>query len=805
MRKKLRIGLLALLLAGVAGRSMASGYVLDDFESYLFGTNLSALSVQGWGASAGVIVTSNVFDNTSQMAAFPPSTVASNTVNVSGGGGKLWTECRLDEAVRTVDPQDLPAVNSNMMVMVGMTTGGYAVVYNPAINGWDVCTNDAMGGNFVGLASGTWARVTLCQDFATHKVALFLNGCLLRQQVPFITNRTSYVGFSVTHGFSSDGYLDDVFVSNAIPPSLTSQTLSSTNDINGDGTADASEIMSFGALAKMVPLNYATITGALAAASAGDRIGVSNATYALPVTLSNGVTLFGVTLAANATNLTIQGNMTVGTGTVMVASGVFTVTGQVTVAAGGILTISNTVASFGGLATGAGGVVQVGAGSSLTVDGITHGSGTYWTVTNIVTHTGNGTITPSGTSTMLSTWSSVTYAMTGAEANVVGALTNNGVVTVYGTKTATYTNLSANITNNQVITAAFVYNGIRYVPGDHTTIAGALAAASADDRIVVGDGIYAESVVVSNALTLAGTNVTGLTGLTVASNKTVVLSGFTAFSVTNLVIQSGGTLQVSNSTLTANGMTLTGTFTLDSGWGGSLTPSSLNYTNDFESYATNMPLVLCGGQGWGASSAGSIVQGAVTNASPKAAKVASYSMLSNVVVSSTGLKVWTDLYLDDTTTRNPEMIPPATNTGRAVMLYVNTNDVVTLWNSNVWDQCAQDVAGNLVPTTSSGQWVRISLFEDFTAKTVALFIDGRLVRQGVPFCDLTLSSYQGLSVSAGDGSAYLDDVKIWTNIPTGLTNGPNSDLDNDGLPDALEIQLHGDTAVYPRGSVFKIR
>jgi hypothetical protein len=126
------------------------------------------------------------------------------------------------------------------------------------------------------------------------------------------------------------------------------------------------------------------------------------------------------------------------------------VTGQVNVVAGGLLTISNTAASFGGLATGAGGKVVV-VGGSLAVGGITNGPGTYWTVTNMVNSAGNGTISPSGTNTMLSTWQDVTYALTGVEAFAVASVTNNGVVTLFGnTRTATYTNLAANITNNQM-------------------------------------------------------------------------------------------------------------------------------------------------------------------------------------------------------------------------------------------------------------------------------------------------------------------------------------------------------------------
>jgi hypothetical protein len=64
---------------------------------------------------------------------------------------------------------------------------------------------------------------------------------------------------------------------------------------------------------------------------------------------------------------------------------------------------------------------------------------------------------------------------------------------------------------------------------------------------------------------------------------------------------------------------------------------------------------------------------------------------------------------------------------------------------------------------------------------------------------------QGVMLSAGGGAAYLDDVKIWTNVPTGLTNGAMSDLDHDGIADAVEIAQYGSTMLLPRGSVFKIR
>ncbi|MEI6787369.1 MAG: hypothetical protein WCL49_02705 [bacterium] len=1238
------LGLMAVLAGSFAGQTTSAGSLWDNFESYTVGDALSGKP--GWGADPGVTVASNVFiGNTTTVGAVPPCLAATNS-QPSGLNGTVWTDCQMVEAMR-MDYASLPSTNASTVAMVAMTTDGFAVVYNTASNWWDVCSNDARGTVVSGVASGHWAQVSLCEDFSSKKVALFLNGRLLRQKVPFInTAQSAYSGLRFRSGSDNTGYVDNVYVSNSIPVALTNQALSSTNDINGDGIVDALEITQYGALAKVVPGDIATITGAVANANAGDRIVVSNGTYATSFTLSNGVTLVGINFGANATNLTIQGNMTAVTGSVMVASGVFTVTGTVSIAAGGLLTISNTAANFGGLTIGGGGLLHV-VGGSLIVGSYTNTSGdfTLSLITNVVSSAGNGTITTNGTSTMISTWSNVVYTLqatnigyvVGAVTNngvvtpyptgfpgmktalytnlaanitnnqtivaafvyngvryvpgdygsvtgalavavtgdqivvsnrtysgsitvsngvtligtnmtgvgytnltinggmsvvqtgmvysagapgqltvtgtvsiaagglltisntaanfggltiggggllqmvngslvvgsytnsgsftlslitnvvssagngtittngtstmistwsnvvytlqatnigyVVGAVTNNGVVTPYptgfpGMKTALYTNLAANITNNQTIVAAFVYNGVRYVPGDYGsvtgalavavtgdqivvsnrtysgsitvsngvtligtnmtgvgytnltinggmsvvqtgmvysagapgqltvtgtvsiaagglltisntaanfggltiggggllqmvngslvvgsytnsgsftlslitnmvssagtgsgtitpngtstmistwsnvtytlaadrgsvvgsltnngvvtnfvagtktatytdpaanltnnqiitavfsytgirtvpsdygTITGALAAAQAGDQIVVSDGPYTETLEVGKSVKLVGTNVTGLAGLTVQANQNLVLSGFSSFVVSNLVIQSGATVVVTNGTVvTVGGVTLTGPFTMNSGWATALTSSSINYTNDFEAYSLNQPLALCGGQGWGASDSGSIIQGLVFTNEAKAAMVVQSSTLSNVVVGTVAQsKVWTDLWLNDSAVKYAGVPYPTTNANRAVALFVNTNNHVVIWNSNAWDECATDVGGHELKV-STGTWVRVSVFEDFTAHKVALFVNGQLLRQQVPFVSPTaINFYSGFSLSSGDGAAYMDDVKIWTNIPPSLTNMPNSDLDHDGIADAVEIAQKGNLTDTP--------
>jgi hypothetical protein len=93
----------------------------------------------------------------------------------------------------------------------------------------------------------------------------------------------------------------------------------------------------------------------------------------------------------------------------------------------------------------------------------------------------------------------------------------------------------------------------------------------------------------------------------------------------------------------------------------------------------------------------------------------------------------------------------------------------------------------------------VTIFQNFDQTNAAFFLDGRLLRLGVPFINKTVTSYSKFSYAGGNGNAYLDAVKIWTNAPT------TSDGDGDGIDDAVEIHQYGDLATYPRGSVFKIR
>ncbi|MEI6169277.1 MAG: hypothetical protein WCS52_19005 [bacterium] len=901
-----------------AGWQAEAGFVVDNFDGYTLPTNVNQLA-NGWGADDTTAVVTNLLSDSAPNSVFVPQWLTvSNAVSLSGATyPHVWTECAVYDSGRLI-PGTEPVPSGREGVMLGVSTGGYAIVYDPGVTNWVTYTNDVWGTNMY-LQANAWAVFSVLENFTNFTAAVFLNGHLMRLGLPFISNSlANYGAFKSMGGNLTNGFLDNVFISNAIPASLTL-------DLDNDGVADALEVDTYGNVTtvrrltntvsvtgsgsinppgtftvtwntnvtyaltgaeayvvgsltnngvttsfgtktatytdlnvtsdrtitaafvyngiRYVPGDHTTITGVLAVAQGGDQIVVSNGTYAGSITVSNGVVLIGTNMTGGAgdTNLTISGAMTVvQTGTVYSAGapGQYTVTGTVSIAAGGLLTISNTAANFGGLSIGGGGMLQV-VNGSLVVGSYTNSGPTFTLslVTNTASSAGNGTITPSGTSTMISTWSNVVYSLLATNAGyVVGAVTNNGVtvgggaLVGAGTKTATYTDPAANITNNQNIIAAFVYNGIRYVPSDHLTITGALAVAQAGDVIVVSNAVYDGSVTLSNGVMLVGTNLgVNATNLTVNGTMTVVTGTVStaagAFTVTGqvtiaagglltisntavnfngLTIGAGGEVQVVNGTVTANGVTQTGTFTLDAS-SFNFKASMLNFTDGFENYLPGVTLASLGAFGWAATDAGAVVTNgaAVVSQGAKAAFIPAGVSVSNTVSAAGITNVWTELYVKDDAQVTPETQPPVV-ANSAVMVYFGTNGYLTVYNhaSNAWDVCSNDVTMGPVARVNAGQWARVSIFQNFSNHTAAIFLNDQLLREQVPFISAGVSQYGSLSVVGGQsGAAGLDAVKIWTNVVPGLVG----DLNFDRIPDASEIALNGSIRVYPGGSVFLIR
>ena len=354
------------------------------------------------------------------------------------------------------------------------------------------------------------------------------------------------------------------------------------------------------------------------------------------------------------------------------------------------------------------------------------------------------------------------------------------------------------------------YVGTRLVPSTaYPAISDALALALAGELVVVSNAAYTESAVVSNGVTLTGTNLTGTAtnwtmsgAVEVMSGGSVLISGGQA-TFANLVIDAGGAVMVSNATLTANGWTRTGTFTLDSGWR-IVVPRAISFTESFDGFGAGTMVGVLGQLGLSASAPSVQIQAGSLSGNGVLCPLAENA--TNQVSAGLGARLWTDLYVRDTNTVADVSLLPV-NPNQTVKLCVGTNGYVMLYSGGVWLTCSNDVAGDNVDGLWSIGWNRISIFQDYGEHKAAVFLNGLLLKQNLPFINTNTNQMHWVDIEAGvRGDTLFDTLSVTNGVPAGLEAGPFSDLDHNGGPDALEIQQYGTLVSFmPSGSVFKIR
>jgi hypothetical protein len=367
---------------------------------------------------------------------------------------------------------------------------------------------------------------------------------------------------------------------------------------------------------------------------------------------------------------------------------------------------------------------------------------------------------------------------------------------------------------------------LRVGPGQtYPTLTGAVAVARGRDILVMSAGTYTGDVNVATSLYVVGsafaitgnlavaagqevvaTNAINCSGgVSLGANGTLTLSN-TTLNCSTLSIAAGGVVQVVNGTVVADGVTRTGTFTLDYRWGTlAIVAQPLDFNDTFEGYAVGKDVSQLGWFGWGVDGTAAVVTNAAThtNLSFRCMALPSQAAASVSIASGGQKKIWTDLWVKPAMEADPEPAPVAP----IMQLYFSTNGYLMVSNAAVaggWDACSTDVFGVAVAKVQAGDWVRVSILQDFTAHAAAIFLRGRLVRQSLAFTggDYTTCRVGG----ASDDGTLLDDVAILTNTPSALLSaGATGDGDGDGIADAVEIMQCGSTLLLPRGSVFKIR
>jgi hypothetical protein len=380
------------------------------------------------------------------------------------------------------------------------------------------------------------------------------------------------------------------------------------------------------------------------------------------------------------------------------------------------------------------------------------------------------------------------------------------------------------------VSALVSYVATRYVPQDgYATIQDAMTAAAPGETVIVSNGTYTGNVALSNGVALVGTNVVVSGNLSVAAGTTATVWNSSGLVVSNGTTTVNGMLVVSNGTvdlgtlvfgdgasvrvvgatsLTANGIVMTGTFTLDASWQQTLVRQTPPFADDFERYPVGQAMSGAGLFGW-STPVGSGVQVQTNHVKEgpglKAVEIPAEAVLSNALLAAASSNVWMEWnYREAGRIDEGQYVLSESDSNLAALVFINTNGYVALFDPEAtgFRVLSNDVWGHSVTNLTTSDWPRLAVNLNYRTRKAAVMLDGRLLAQQVRFINTNQANCARMEWDAGTaGNTYLDDVKVWTNA----TSVTSLDGDGDGISDAVEIDHSGDVFTWPRGSVFKIR
>tara|TARA_B110001469_G_C9647811_1_gene328538 strand:+ start:309 stop:3845 length:3537 start_codon:yes stop_codon:yes gene_type:complete len=238
--------------------------------------------------------------------------------------------------------------------------------------------------------------------------------------------------------------------------------------------------------------------------------------------------------------------------------------------------------------------------------------------------------------------------------------------------------------------------------------------------------------------------------------------------------------------------------------------NSIPFTADFEAASLGS---IDGVNLWSVESGTATVQTAEVASGTQAVELAAASqelaVLSNNFDGSGYAQVWIDFQIkpvfwgtDDGPDVADFLYAPLG------VFYFNEGNQVTYLNG---DRQGSGTWETVAATLDSAQWQRVTLYNDYTAQTWSLWLNGVRVAQDIGFVHAQ-PYFNHMTFQQGDGaSAFFDDLTAATTEPAALDNDgdllqnsdesllgsdPNLvDTDTDGLADSIEVNLGFDPAV----------
>jgi len=308
----------------------------ENFDGLVNGSDFIPAQ-NNWGADvASIVVTTDEAQSGANSVDINSGTI-SNNVDEASPSGVVWTEFYLIPNLGD-EPSSVSAAGNHVHYY---DTNATLNVYVSAA--FVQITEDIHGNALSAVSTTSFNRISIYQNFNTSTSAVLLNGAVILQDVLFPGTSTSYDSFEVQNTKAPSAYLDTYSVGTTVP---------SSSDGNGNGTDDAQELNDNGYVARNLTVgetaaeDYASLSAAGAVARDGDKIIVTNVTGTLD---GGGAATFNASITITGEDFTTDFAVTVGAGETLTIDGVAmdvdgtaTVNGTLLVASSGSFTSTDT-------------------------------------------------------------------------------------------------------------------------------------------------------------------------------------------------------------------------------------------------------------------------------------------------------------------------------------------------------------------------------------------------------------------------------------------------------------------------------
>lgn len=204
--------------------------------------------------------------------------------------------------------------------------------------------------------------------------------------------------------------------------------------------------------------------------------------------------------------------------------------------------------------------------------------------------------------------------------------------------------------------------------------------------------------------------------------------------------------------------------------------NTVPFSDDFESYSNNTPLID-GTNGWYASSSAVIVQNNTVYSGTKAARIPPANSLSNLFTQVFDSNIWVSMRarpsLDDISGMADDQI--ASND--TAIFYVSTSGYCVVYNgANGWTELATKLGGAAAPQITNNAWARLDLRLDHSNRCWALFANYQLLSTNIAFANTNWNSFSSFNVQGADRELtnYLDVFSVSYATPSNLMAQTNN-------------------------------